>query len=399
MLLRFIPATRTAAGVGRACFHATGRVSLKAGVVGLPNVGKSTLFNALTRSAGAEAANFPFCTIDPNVGLVLVPDPRLVELVDFHSSEKSIPSHFELVDIAGIVAGASEGAGLGNKFLANIREVDAIVHVVRCFEDRDVIHVSSDVNPLEDMAVINLELVLADLQVVQKRLERVNKDLKRNIGGKDKKLLVDEKGALDKIEACLDIGKPARFAILTEEEEASVKHIGLLSRKKMLYAANVGDTDLAEGNALSSLVQKQAKEEHAKCVIVSANVEQEMLELNNEEELEFLDMLGVQESGCHTLIRQTFDLLGLQTYFTAGPQEVRAWTIHKGHTAPRAASVIHTDLEKGFIQADVISCETLLQCKNEKEAVEKGLIRKEGKTYVVQEGDVIFFRSGLATKR
>ena len=183
MLLRFIPATRTAAGVGRACFHATGRVSLKAGVVGLPNVGKSTLFNALTRSAGAEAANFPFCTIDPNVGLVLVPDPRLVELVDFHSSEKSIPSHFELVDIAGIVAGASEGAGLGNKFLANIREVDAIVHVVRCFEDRDVIHVSSDVNPLEDMAVINLELVLADLQVVQKRLERVNKDLKRSIGG------------------------------------------------------------------------------------------------------------------------------------------------------------------------------------------------------------------------
>lgn len=364
---------------------------LQTGIVGLPNVGKSTLFNALLQKASAEAANFPFCTIEPNTGIVSVPDSRMQVLADIAQSERVIPATMEFVDIAGIVKGASEGQGLGNKFLANIRECDAIIHVVRCFDDPDVIHVDGSVDPVRDMEVINLELVLADLAQVEKRLERVIKDTKRVA---TPEALV-EKGALEKVKAHLDLGKPARAAGMTDEEALSIKSLGLLTLKPIIYATNVEDGDLSAGNEMVENVRKIATEEGAKVVVVSAQVEAEMAELDAEDKAMFLEELGVTDpdsTGLNALVKASYDLLGLRTYFTTGPQETRAWTITAGWKAPQAAGVIHQDFERGFIRAETFSYKDLVEAGSEKAAKEKGLARSEGKDYVVQDGDCILFR-------
>jgi len=370
---------------------ATWTAKLQTGIVGLPNVGKSTLFNALLQKVTAEAANFPFCTIEPNTGIVPVPDSRIGVLADISNSEKVIPATMEFVDIAGIVKGASEGQGLGNKFLANIRECDAIIHVVRCFENDDVIHVDGSVDPVRDMEVINLELVLADLAQVEKRLERVIKDTKRV--ATPEALL--EKGALEKLKENLDLGKPARAAGMSEEEALSVKSLGLLTLKPVIYATNVEDADLAAGNDMVDSVKKIASEEGARVVVVSAQVEAEMAELDAEDKTMFLEELGVSDpdaTGLNALVKASYELLGLRTYFTTGPTETRAWTIRAGWKAPQAAGVIHQDFERGFIRAETMSYEALVKCGSEKAAKEKGLARSEGKDYVVQDGDCILFR-------
>ncbi len=359
---------------------------LQAGIVGLPNVGKSTLFNALVANAKAEAANFPFCTIEPNVGVVSVPDERLEVLAKISQSVKVVPTRIEFVDIAGLVKGASQGEGLGNQFLANIREVDAIVHVVRCFDDDDIIHVSGSVDPARDIEVINLELVLADLGQVEKRLERARKQAK---GNKDGQAEVE---VLEKIVAVLNDGLPARQVKLTEEEELLIKALGLLTRKPIIFAANVSEEDLAHGNAWVEQVRAIAAKEGAKVVIVSAQVEAELLELPEEERSDYLASLGVEEGGLKSLIQATYELLGLRTYLTTGPQETRAWTILAGMKAPQAAGVIHTDFERGFIRAETIAYKDLVASGNMQAAKEKGLVRSEGKEYVVQEGDVMLFR-------
>ncbi|MBR8832335.1 MAG: Ribosome-binding ATPase YchF [Chroococcopsis gigantea SAG 12.99] len=359
---------------------------LRAGIVGLPNVGKSTLFNALVANAKAEAANFPFCTIEPNVGVVSVPDERLAVLAKISQSEKVVPTRIEFVDIAGLVKGASQGEGLGNKFLANIREVDAIVHVVRCFDDDDIIHVSGSVDPVRDIETINLELVLADLEQVRKRMERAVKQAKNS------KEAQAEVVVLEKILACLDEGKSARQITLDEEEEALIQSLGLLSRKPIIYAANVSEEDLASGNEWVESVRPIAQHEDALVVIVSAQVESELVELSEEEKIDFLSSLGVQEGGLKSLIRATYELLGLRTYLTTGPQETRAWTINAGMKAPQAAGVIHTDFERGFIRAETVAYKDLVTCGTMTAAKEKGLVRSEGKEYVVQEGDVMLFR-------
>ncbi|ACB50486.1 GTP-dependent translation factor [Crocosphaera subtropica ATCC 51142] len=359
---------------------------LKAGIVGLPNVGKSTLFNALVANAKADAANFPFCTIEPNVGVVSVPDERLGVLAELSQSEKIVPTRIEFVDIAGLVKGASQGEGLGNQFLANIREVDAIVHVVRCFDDDDIIHVSGSVDPARDIEVINLELALADLAQMEKRLERVKKQVKGKKDGQEEII------ALEKIVAVLNEGKGARHVELTEEEEVLIKPLGLLTRKPIIYAANVSEDDLATGNDWVEEVRKIAETDRAKVVIVSAQVESELIEISEEEKADYLESLGVKEGGLQSLIQATYELLGLRTYLTTGPQETRAWTILAGMKAPQAAGVIHTDFERGFIRAETISYEDLVACKTMTVAKEKGLVRSEGKDYVVQEGDVMLFR-------
>ncbi len=359
---------------------------LKAGIVGLPNVGKSTLFNALVANAKAEAANFPFCTIEPNVGVVSVPDERLDVLAKISQSQKTVPTRMEFVDIAGLVKGASQGEGLGNQFLANIREVDAIVHVVRCFEDDDIIHVSGSVDPIRDIEVINLELALADLSQVEKRLDRARKQAK---GNKDLQIEVT---ALEKILTRLNEGQAARYVELEEEEEILIKPLGLLTRKPIIYGANVSEEDLATGNEWVESVRQIAEKDGAKVVIISAQVEAELVELSEEECLDFLASLGVKEGGLKSLIRATYQLLGLRTYLTTGPQETRAWTINAGMKAPQAAGVIHTDFERGFIRAETIGYEDLVTVGNMTSAKEKGLIRSEGKEYVVQEGDVLLFR-------
>lgn len=359
---------------------------LKAGIVGLPNVGKSTLFNALVANAKADAANFPFCTIEPNVGVVSVPDERLTVLAELSESDKVVPTRMEFVDIAGLVKGASQGEGLGNQFLANIREVDAIVHVVRCFDDDDIIHVSGSVDPARDIEVINLELALADLGQMEKRLERVQKQVKGKKEGQE------EVVALEKIIAALNEGTGARHVELTEEEELLIKPLGLLTRKPIIYAANVSEDDLATGNDWVEEVRKIAEADNAKVVIVSAQVESELIEISDEEKADYLDALGVKEGGLQSLIRATYELLGLRTYLTTGPQETRAWTIFAGMKAPQAAGVIHTDFERGFIRAETISYEDLVACKTMTVAKEKGLVRSEGKDYVVKEGDVMLFR-------
>lgn len=359
---------------------------LQAGIVGLPNVGKSTLFNALVANAKAEAANFPFCTIEPNVGVVSVPDDRLGILAKISQSVKIIPTRMEFVDIAGLVKGASQGEGLGNQFLANIREVDAIVHVVRCFDDDDIIHVSGSVDPERDIEVINLELALADLSQVEKRLERAKKQAK---GNKDQQVEIE---VLEKIVALLNEGKPARNLKLTEEEELLIKPLGLLTRKPIIFAANVSEEDLAEGNDWVKKVEAIATQEGAKVVIVSAQVEAELLELPEEEQLDYLASLGATEGGLKSLIKATYELLGLRTYLTTGPQETRAWTIHAGMKAPQAAGVIHTDFERGFIRAETVAFADLVATGGMQAAKEKGLVRSEGKEYVVQEGDVLLFR-------
>ncbi|WAL61477.1 redox-regulated ATPase YchF [Thermocoleostomius sinensis] len=359
---------------------------LRAGIVGLPNVGKSTLFNALVANAKAQAANFPFCTIEPNTGVVAVPDERLQVLANISESAEIVPARVEFVDIAGLVQGASKGEGLGNQFLANIREVDAIVHVVRCFDDDDIIHVSGSVDPVRDIEVINLELGLADLGQLERRIERVRKQARTS------KEAQAELAALEKISAVLNEGKSARQVTLTEEEEVLIKPLGLLTRKPVIYAANVSEDDLASGNDWVAQVKAIAAQEQAQVVIVSAQVEAELIELPESDRQEFLDSLGVSEGGLKSLIRATYELLGLRTYFTTGPKETRAWTIRAGMLAPQAAGVIHSDFERGFIRAETVAYQDLVTAGSMNAAKEKGLVRSEGKDYVVKEGDVLLFR-------
>ena len=359
---------------------------LRAGIVGLPNVGKSTLFNAVVANAKAQAANFPFCTIEPNVGVVAVPDTRLQVLADLSSSAEIVPARVEFVDIAGLVQGASQGEGLGNQFLANIREVDAIVHVVRCFEDDDIIHVSGSVDPVRDIEVINLELALADLAQLERRVDRV-----RKLARADKEAQA-ELAVLEKILPVLNEGKTARQVDLDDEAEAIIKPLGLLTRKPIIYATNVSEDDLASGNAWVEQVRAVAAAEDAQVVVISAQVESELVDLTDEERKDFLESLGVEEGGLKTLIRATYELLGLRTYFTTGPKETRAWTIRAGMVAPQAAGVIHTDFERGFIRAETVAYDDLVAAGSMATAKDKGQVRSEGKEYVVQEGDVMLFR-------
>ena len=363
---------------------------LKAGIVGLPNVGKSTLFNALTRSRKAEAANYPFCTIDPNVGVVQVPDDRLVVLQKIAKTSVVIPAAIEFVDIAGLVAGASKGEGLGNQFLANIREVDAIVHVVRCFEDPDVIHTMGAVDPVRDIEVITTELILADMDAVAKRIDKTQKKAKS--GDKEAQA---EIALLDRLVPHLDANKPANILPVNEEEAKLLKLFQLLSAKPVLYACNVAESDLAtaEQNPFVQKVAEFVKAHHdAAYVPISARIEAELIDLPPEEARAFLKDLGVDDSGVSALIRATYQLLGLQTYFTAGEKEVRAWTIKKGWKAPQAAGVIHTDFEKGFIKAEVVGYEDLARLGSTAAARDAGKYRLEGKEYLFQDGDVAVFR-------
>ena len=365
-------------------------MSLKAGIVGLPNVGKSTLFNAVTRTRKAQAANYPFCTIDPNVGVVTVPDERLAVLQKIAKTNVVIPAAIEFVDIAGLVKGAAAGEGLGNKFLSHIREVDAIVQVVRCFEDVDIHHVSGTVDPVRDIEIITTELVLADLESIQKRIDRQSKQAKRG-----EKEAVAEMPVLEKIEKVLDGGKPALLTELNDEEKKIAKGLQLLTDKPTIFACNVKEGDLAtaDANPYVQKVREYAKS-HLACeaIVISAQIESDLVDLDEADAKEFLKELGVKESGVGSLIRATYHLLGLRTYFTAGEKEVRAWTIHAGDTAPRAAGVIHTDFERGFIKAETVSYEDLVRCGSVAVAREKGVYRIEGKEYVVQDGDVLHFR-------
>ena len=361
---------------------------LRAGIVGLPNVGKSTMFNALVANAKAEAANFPFCTIEPNVGVVSVPDSRLSVLAELSSSQKLVPTRIEFVDIAGLVAGASKGEGLGNQFLANIREVDAIVHMVRCFDNDDIIHVAGSVDPVRDIEIINLELILSDLAQIERRITRQRKSAKND------KNAQAEVELLGRISEVLNDGKSVRSMGLSEDELLIIKPLGLLSNKPIIYATNVSEDDLATGNEWVEAVREFVKDEAAKVVVVSAQVESELIELDEAETKDFLEALGVESGGLKSLIRATYDLLGLRTYLTTGEQETRAWTIVAGMKAPQAAAVIHTDFEKKFIKAETISYEDLVATGSRNAAREKGLLRLEGKDYVVQEGDVIEFRVG-----
>ena len=363
---------------------------LKAGIVGLPNVGKSTLFNALTRTRNAESANYPFCTIDPNVGVVIVPDSRLAALQKIAKTHVVIPAAIEFVDIAGLVEGASKGEGLGNKFLANIREVDAIVQVVRCFENDDIIHNMGSVDPIRDIEIINTELLLADIESAERQRDKASKKARGN--DKEAQAIC---AMIDKLLPHLNEGKTANLLEVNDEEAVVMKNLHLLSSKSVIYAANVMEDDLADSdnNPMVQKVRAYAKEsQNAGCIVISAEIESELIDLSPEEASEFLSDLGVQDSGVSLLIRETYTLLGLETYFTAGEKEVRAWTFTNGMRAPQAAGVIHTDFEKGFIKAEVVSYEDLTSLGSVSAAREAGKYRLEGKEYLFKDGDVALFR-------
>ncbi|ABI65048.1 MAG: GTP-binding protein YchF [Maricaulis maris] len=362
-------------------------MGFKCGIVGLPNVGKSTLFNALTQTAAAQAANYPFCTIEPNVGDVAVPEPRLAKLAEIAGSKEILPARMNFVDIAGLVEGASKGEGLGNQFLATIRETDAIAYVLRCFDDDDITHVNNRIDPLADLETVETELMLADLESLEKRKSGLEKKAKS--GDKEAKATLV---LIDIALAQLNDGKPARFADVPKDDRKAWRNLQLLTTKPVLFIANVDEGSAGTGNAYSEIVMKRAEEEGAEAVVISAKIESELALLENEERDEYMEAIGLEEPGLDRLIHTGYSLLGLQTYFTAGPKEARAWTIREGWTAPQAAGVIHGDFEKGFIRAETIAYDDYVACGGEAPAKEAGKMRAEGKEYIVKDGDVLHFR-------